>query len=318
MANLRERLPAINGLVTFEAAARHLSFSLAADELCVTQAAVSRQIKRLETQLGQALFIRQPRELSLTLSGIQLQQAVNTGLEHIAMVTANLMQSPVAAKVTVTTTLAFAQYWLSSRLARFRQAYPNVKIKVNATDRFEAAFDNDTDITLSCGDKHPPDMQAYYLFNEVVFPVCSPDYLKHAMNQHARDISLTNLPQHDLLHLDHSHWRDIGWQPIDWVSWLRHAEVVDQQPAQGLCLNNYPMLLQSAIDGAGIALGWEHLVAQLLQEGKLIRPIKQQLDSQRGYYLVTKNSEKLRPEVTLLRNWLIESGSSGSISSRLD
>lgn len=302
MNTLRTRLPALNGLVTFEAAARHLSFSLAAEELCVSQAAVSRQIKRLEDRLNQPLFHRTHRALTLTNAGVQLHHAVTMGLEHIATVTDKLMQAPEGGRIQVTTTLAFAYFWLAPRLNEFRKHHPEIDVHVMASDRHEDAFRQGSDIALTCGDKHPAGKQAHYLFSEVVYPVCSPDYLKRIGKTR---ITLADLPDLDLLHLDHSHWRDIGWEPIDWPLWLTHCGHPPKQALHGFSLNNYPMLVQTTLDGEGIALGWKHLVGHLLRTGRLIRPVQAEMNSNRGYFLVTNRESELRTEVRQLRDWLL-------------
>jgi len=300
MPSLRRRLPGINGLVTFEAAARHLNFTRAADELCVSQAAVSRQIRRLEEQLGATLFERANRAVRLTPAGRKLQQSVAMGLEHIANTAREIGQAHDARPIRIATTVAFATFWLMPRLNAFRRAQPQIDLHLTASDREEDIFADGVDISLTCGEKHNPGRDAYYLFGEVSFPVCSPGYLR---SHRSRLREPADLLHEKLLHLDERQWQGIGWEPIDWPLWLRQCGVEAAARMHGLTLNNYPMLVQAAIDGEGIALGWRHLCEELLATGKLVRPIKKSWDSKRGFYLVISATDN--PDVAALRDWLL-------------
>jgi putative choline sulfate-utilization transcription factor len=303
MHTLRKKLPGLNGLVTFEAAARHLNFTEAARELCVSQAAVSRQIRRLEEQLGTALFQRAHRALRLTAAGKRLHDAVTMGLGHIANTASDIASPGKDGQIRVASTVAFATFWLMPRLNGFRQSYPNVDVNVTASDRSDDLYAEGFDIALTCGDKHPPGQDAYFLFTELVYPVCSPDYLK----AHPGLKTPEDLLGERLLHLDERLWRDIGWEPIDWSIWLDKCGVRDTPEQHGLMLNNYPMLVQAALDGQGIALGWQHLVGHLLESGRLVRPIEKAWDSQRGFYMIVSANRPIRAEIAALRDWVLAS-----------
>ncbi len=302
MTTLKRKLPGLNGIITFEAAARHLSFTRAAAELCVSQAAVSRQIRRLEEHLGTALFTRGHRSLRLTDGGRRLHQAVTMGLEHIASVASEVSQPRESARIQVATTVALATFWLMPRLNAFRQSHPDVDVRVVASDRREDHFAEEVDVVLACGERHPPGREIYFLFSERIFPVCAPDYL-----QGRRLGGPAALPGERLLHLDHRHWDDIGWEPIDWTVWLGHFGLRYQPAHPILTFNNYPMLVQAALEGEGIALGWQHLVEHLIEAGRLVRPVGGSLDSGRGYYLVVGADAPARPEVGALRDWILAS-----------
>lgn len=302
MSTLKKKLPGLNGIITFEAAARHLSFTEAAVELCVSQTAVSRQIRRLEEQIGVRLFVREHRCLHLTSAGRKFHRAVTLGLEHMANAAEEISRSHSDSQIQVATTVAFATYWLMPRLHAFRDRFANVDVRVLASDRYADQFSEEADIILACGDQHSPGQEIHFLFSEMIFPVCAPAYLKSRYLKKPAD-----LLSEKLLHLDPRHWDDIGWEPVDWTVWLAQFGV-DYDPKHPiLTFNNYPMLVQAAIDGQGIALGWLHLVEGLLADGKLVRPIAEVWDSQRGYYLVMPATFTASEEVVALKNWLLAS-----------
>ena len=290
----------MNGIVTFEAAARHLSFTAAADELCVSQAAVSRQIKRLEAQLGAVLFVREHRRLRLTHAGETFQQAVSFGLGHIADAAWELSTIQSHEQIQVAATTACATFWLMPRLNQFRLQYPQVDIRVVASDRFQDHYAADIDIAIGCGKRELPNYECHYLFPERVFPVCSPAYLAADSLENVAELCTKRL-----LHLDLKHWEDIGWEPIDWTLWLEHFGVQYKLKHPLMSFNLYPMLVQAALDGQGVALGWHHLTEPLLNDGKLVRPINKSWNSQRGYYLLVLSDRPASDEVLALKDWLL-------------
>lgn len=300
MRYLKKKLPGINGIITFEAAARHLSFTAAAAELCVSQAAVSGQIRRLEERLGVALFQRTHRSLRLTNAGHKLYLAVTMGLEHIANTASEISQVRQGGQIQVAASVAFATFWLMPRLHAFRNAFPEVNVRVLASDRRQDQFSKGVDIVLACGDVHLPGQTSYFLFSEQVFPVCSPAYLGDRRLRWVQE-----LLGERLLHLDNRLWDDLGWEPIDWSLWLAQFGVHYQPTHPLLTFNNYPMLVQAAVDGQGIALGWLHLLEAQLAEGKLVRPLAECWDARRGYYLVVTADPPMRDEIAALRDWLL-------------
>ena len=303
MASLKQKLPALGSLVTFEATARLLSFTLAAEELYVTQTAVSRQIRGLEQYLGCPLFIRGHRSISLTQAGEQLLQAVSMGLEHIAGTVSELRSTTPKSHLTVSSTIAFASLWLSPRLLSFKQHYPDLEVRILATDRDINLHAEAVDLAFGCGDyDNQSGVKATFLFADEVFPVCSPEYLQ----KHKSISQPPDLLRHQLLHLDDEHWRNISWEATDWPLWFKSQGIEDTIPTGGLRMNNYPLLLQTAVNGQGIALGWKHLVNDLLEQGLLVKPLKQTLNTHRGYYLVESSQHQLSEEATLFRDWILQ------------
>lgn len=302
MQSLKSRLPGLSALLTFEAAARHLSFTRAADELCVSLAAVSRQIHRLEEQLGAPLFKRKHRSVELTDTGRQLQHAVGNGFGHIAGVVDDIIGQQPPSEIMVATTVAFATYWFAPRLSQFRRCHPDVDVRVLASDRHQDMLADAVDLALTCGWYGTPGWRAASLFTEVVFPVCSPGYLaRHPI------ASAEGLVDHSLLHLDPRHWEDVGWDVVDWTVWLSKFGV-DYRPRHPMVtFNNYPMLVEAALAGEGVALGWRHLSEKLITEGRLVRPLVEEWDSERTYFLAIRDLPAPPSDLTALREWLLES-----------
>ena len=300
MISLKRQLPSVNGLLTFEAAARHLGFTRAAQELYVSQAAVSRQIRRLEEQLGTPLFQRQHRALKLTDAGRRLHEAVTMGLSHIAAVIQDISEAERPAQIQVATTVAFATYWLLPRLNAFRERHPEADVRVLASDRYQDHLADEVDIALTCGIHDVPGWHTDRLFEEIVFPVCSPDYLAaHPVGE------LRDLADHTLLNLDPGHWENIGWEPVDWPLWLKQFGAVCRSRTPTVTFNNYPMLVEAAMAGEGIALGWRHLSETLVRQRRLVRPVDEEWSSGRSYYLAIREQPPPSPGSDALRDWLL-------------
>jgi LysR family glycine cleavage system transcriptional activator len=296
MLRLRAKLPPLSGLVVFEAAGRHLSFTRAAAEMSITQAAVSRQIRGLEEHLGARLFVRGGRALHLTAEGRRLHHAVTMGLEHIANVVLEIRSTEGDARVTVATTLAFASFWLMPRIPRFRAAHPDVDLRVVASDRPVDAGGEDVDVVIRYGRATLPGFRPSYLLDEEIFPVCSPRYLEgRPFLEEPAD-----LLHEVLLHLDEDdpHW-------INWHTWLQLKGVHAPTLRRGLRVNNYPMLIQAALDGQGIALGWRHLVDGPIERGTLVRPIDASLHTEEAFYLLTPADRQLGAETAAFRDWIL-------------
>lgn len=300
MRPLKKRLPSPNALLTFEAAARHLSFTRASGELFVSQAAVSRQIRRLEDRLGTTLFRRRHRALELTEAGSRLHRAVTLGLGHIADAMDGIVETR-RSQIQVATTVAFATYWFAPRLSRFRERYPGADVRVLASDRDQDQLTDDIDLALICGRRDVPGWQMTPMFSEVVFPICSPAYLERHPITGPED-----LRNHVLLHLDRQHWEDVGWSPIDWTLWLEKFGVSYEPPHPIVTFNNYPMLVDAALNGEGVALGWRHLSERHLAKGWLVRPIGEEWDFERSYHLAFHQQAAPSPELLALHDWLLQ------------
>ena len=288
------RLPSLRALRAFEAASRHLSFTRAADELNVTQAAISHQIKRLEARLGMPLFRRLNRALLLTEAGQSLFLAVNEALELMATAVDRLHRHDQTGEVTVTTMDSFAATWLVPRLGRFRKLHPEIDIRIITSD-VSIDFARETvDLGIRYGYGDWPGLHVEKLMTEELFPVCSPALLETGppMNK-ASDLS-----RYTLLHDD---------MRSDWRMWLMAAGVEDLVDTdRGLSFGHSNLVIQAAIHGDGVALARSVLVATSLAEGQLIKPFELALPTNYAYYVVCPEVNLQRPKTKAFREWLFE------------
>ena len=302
MQRLRDALPPPTALVVFEAAARHLSFTLAARELGVSPAAVSRQIRALEDDLGTALFRRLHRALRLTAAGESLQAAVGPGLARIAQTARALRRAEAGGHVSVSTTIAFASFWLMPRIPKFRDLHPDIELRMTASDPYVDPIAEGVDAAVRYGSGDWPGLMATRLFDEEIFPVCSPAYL----DGRPGPAPVEDLISETLLHLDVTHH---AW--IDWSTWLRELGLSPPGARRGQRFNTYTILIQAAVAGQGIALGWRHMVDELLAAGSLIRPIEASLHPDSAYYLVLPEAMPVGRETAAFRDWLLEEAGLG-------
>ncbi len=296
MVGLRAKLPPVNSLVVFEAAARHLNFTRAAQELSVTQAAVSRQIQILEDHLGALLFQRMPRALRLTPAGTHLFKSVTMSLEHIAATVMDIRRVGPKADVTVATSVTFASYWLMAHIAKFRAVNPDVELKVVASAPVSNLAAAGIDLAVRYGSGRWPGVEAIHLLDNEIFPVCAPNYLEG----HKPLFKPRDLLDEVLLHLVEY---DRNW--VTWEAWLRHFDVPWKPTKKGLEFDNYLVLIQAAIDGQGVALGGQRLAEDFISRGALLRPIGATLRSTRGFYLLIPLDAPLSKPAKLFRDWIV-------------
>lgn len=285
------RLPPMNALRVFESAARHLSFTKAADELFVTQGAVSHQIKSLEDFLGQNLFTRRGRRLLLTETGQMYLLPVRKALDEIRYATQQLKQQDSQGVLTVAVLPSFAARWLVPRLGRFRQQHPDIDIRLAPSAEVVDFSQSDVDVGIRYGRGHYPGLKVYRLMNEDIFPVCSPDLLQgpHPLECPA-----------DLVHFHLLH-DDVH---VDWRTWLLAADVEGIDAERGTVLDDSAMVIQAALTGQGVAMARSVLVEDELQAGRLIRPFKLSLPAEFAYYFVCPEQTVDRPKVVAFRDWV--------------
>ncbi len=296
MPNLRTRLPPVNSLVVFEAAGRSLSFTRAAEELLISREAVSRQIRILEGHLGVRLFARLHRALELTKAGRELHAVVAGSLEDIARSAGSLRGATRGAKVIVTATVAIASYWLTPRLPRFRAAQPGTEIRVVVADKAVDMASAGVDVGLRYGDGNWPGSHAVHLFDVDSFPVCSPDYLA----SHGAIAAPVDLAGHALLNLDGT-----THAGEDWAWWLEAAGAKPRGPLNILGFDNYANVIQAALDGQGIALGFSGMIDGILAKGNLVRPLETANSKGRGVYLVVPKGAVLAPKAQAFFDWAL-------------
>ncbi|MCK1789942.1 choline sulfate utilization transcriptional regulator [Pseudomonas violetae] len=284
-------------LRAFEAAARHRSFTAAAVELGTTQPAVSQQIKRLEEQLGIRLFDRIYRGIELTEAGAILFQQVQLGLQNIDAGLSAISSQHQHEVLQVATDFAFAAYWLMPRLHRFHAANPSVDVSLVTSERSHNMLRSDIDVAVLFGEGRFKQGESHWLFSEEVFPVCSPLLLQ----DRALPLSAHSLLEFPLLHLrgeNGSNW-------FDWSGVFRELGI-NSVPAPGpLRFDNYTLLIQAAIGGQGVAIGWRHLVDNLLAQGLLCRPIAETVISRLGYYVVLPQRKRRGVLIQQFVDWLM-------------
>ena len=286
------RLPPLNALRAFEAAARHLSFTKAAAELFVTQAAISHQIKGLEEWLGLKLFRRQNRNLLLTDAGQAYLPVLREAFDLIDDATQRLHAQDDNSALTVSTFTSFAAKWLMPRLGRFAAAHPEIEVRLSISDAISDFMEEHVDVAVRYGLGQWKGVYIDRLMTEVVFVVCSPSLLDGG----APLTSPEDLAGHTLLHDD---------LPEDWSAWL-DAAGAKIKPKRDLAFNHSEMVLQAAADGLGVALGRSVLVADDLAAGRLVRPFDLQLTAQSAYYTVCPEGTQDRPKVKAFREWVLK------------
>ena len=289
-------LPSLNGLRAFDAAARSLSFTLAAAELNVTQTAISHQIRRLEDQLGVKLVIRQNRTLALTREAQDYLPSIRAAFEDLRRATEKLRRGGHEGRLTVSTTASLATKWLVSRVAAFQDAHPGLEVRITTGNKLVDFRRDEVDMAVRYGRGHWPGLKAHWLMAERVFPVCAPSLLNkpEPLRQPA------DLANHTLLHATVS--RD------DWRLWLTAAGLPFSIAARrGLTFDETFLAIQAAVEGLGVALGRLHLVEADIAAGRLIAPFDTVLPQDAGYYIVTPEPTENDLKIALFRDWLIAS-----------
>jgi LysR family glycine cleavage system transcriptional activator len=287
------KLPPLTALPCFDAAARHLSFTKAAEELHLTPGAISRAVKHLEQQLDVQLFERGTRSVRLTEVGEPYAKAVRDVLDQLAAATAAATARLSGSTLNVSTSDGFAGRWLVPRLYRFRQAHGDIDVRVSTTGRLASFLGDGIDVAIRYGAGNYPGLTAEWLADEEVFPVCSPRLLKgpHALRKPA-----------DLRH--HTLIRDS--YPIAWADWLASAGVKGVNARGGLTFDSYTFAVQAAVQGEGVVLGRTMLVADDLAAGRLVRPFKQSLKAFSSFYLVYPPVAIRQRKVRAFKEWLLE------------
>lgn len=287
------RLPSLNGLRAFEAAARHLSFTLAASELNVTQTAISHQIRRLEEELGIRLFIRQNRALALTPEARDYLPGVRAAFNDLRLATDRLLRKDDDKVLTVSTIASLAAKWLLPRLTDFQERHPGIDVRITTSTSLVDFQRDNVDAAIRYGRGQWPGLRAEWLMADELFPVCSPSLLRGDKPLRRPE----DLKDHVLLHTTSGD---------DWRLWLTAAGLpagLSRQP--GITFDMTFMTVQAAIDGMGVAMGRTSYVQDDIAKGRLVVPFKIALPADAGFYLVSPEGRREAPKLIAFRDWMI-------------
>lgn len=289
-------LPPLNALRAFEAAARHASFLAAAEELNVTPAAISHQIKALEAHIGTPLFHRKPRGVEPTEAARELLPDISKGFAHFARAIGAITGGTLAGPLTVTCATSLATLWLTPRLDGFLTSFPEIRLQLRAVETAPDLTRDEADLRIAYGAGHYPGLVTRPLMRDTTFPVCAPALLNRRPFR-----SLADLRHHTLL-------QDVAIDSAEptesWRRWLRDAGLPDLAPAGLLEVNSAVLLVQAAVAGIGVALARRSLVGQHLANGRLVRPLKAAQPSDYAYYAITTEAGGQRPRVRAFLRWL--------------
>lgn len=285
-------LPPLDPLRGFLAAARHLSFTLAADELCLSQSAISRQVQSLESALGTALFVRGVRSLSLTEAGTRLADAAEQWLTEYARL-AGRLRTPERPTVTISAGVGISALWLVPQLSDFQAAHPDIEVRISTTNRVVDLLHEDIDLALRyCADRDAP-AGAWRLFGDTLVPVAHPSVGTGLV------LDRDTLPQQVLLDLDDARFPWLSWSP-----WLAANGLEAVRPRGRIRFNHYDQLIHAAASGQGLAIGRKEMMSSLFREGRLM-PLggDRHPMTGRGFWLVAAPGAP-RPEARLFADWI--------------
>jgi LysR family glycine cleavage system transcriptional activator len=288
------RLPSLNGLRAFEAAARHLSFTVAASELNVTQTAISHQIRRLEEELGLRLFVRQNRALALTPEARDYLPGVRAAFNDLRLATDRLLRKDDGHVLTVSTLASLAAKWLLPRLSIFQESHPGIDVRITTSTSLVDFRAGDVDAAIRYGRGNWAGVRSDWLMADEMFPVCSPALLEGGKPLRCPE----DLAHHTLLHSS-------GGYDDDWRLWLTAAGLpanISKQP--GLSFDLILLTVQAAIDGSGVAMGRTSYVEADIAKGRLVVPFKIALPVDAGFYLVSPEAKADPPKLAAFRQWL--------------
>lgn len=295
MQQFHQLLPQLDLLTAFEAAARHESFTRAAQEMNVTQSAVSQRIRALEERMGIALFDRDHRSVRLTREGADFQNSVTVALNHLVAASDAVKATAADTRMHLVTDVALTHFWLMPRLTSLSAAMPGVSIDITASDSIEDALTPSTDVAIVHGDGDWPGFLAIKIFDEVVFPVCSPSFLAKS----GPIKSLEDLATSDLVDLSYERW---SW--MNWAIWMTETEGPRSGANRVIQSNSYAAVIDAARSGLGVALGWQGFVEDDLAASRLVIPIDISVKTKYAYYAVVAQDRVETPITRAFLNWI--------------
>lgn len=299
MSGRFRHLPPLDTLIAFESVARLGSFTRAADELCVTQSAVSKQVRTLELALGVALFIRGARGVELSTAGGLYHQEVVPALQRIQATGQRISVTHHPNIVTVLATHAVSQFWLFPRLLSFNAAHPEITVHIHASNDMMPFMVSDHDLAILYGKGEWPSLAATALIREVIYPVARPD----VMGSEVKTLEeLTRLP---LIQLAST------WDCMDWRGWFAHFDVPYHSPKSDLTFNQLTLTYAAIQRGAGIGLAWDFMAAEAIEKGELVRVTDFRVETGLAEFIVHDLATPISAATALFRDWLIQDATNG-------
>ncbi|MEM7209245.1 MAG: LysR substrate-binding domain-containing protein [Pseudomonadota bacterium] len=297
MRNLRRILPSLNSLYVVEAVARHLNFTNAADELCISQPAVSKSIRQIEQNLGVKLFFRQHRGLSLTSEGEALAAQVRTALTSVDQAVRQIIPSSDSQKIRVNFSSSFVSMWLVPNIAEFKDANLSVLFEITENHGDLNSFELSTcDFSTWIGMGEWSDVESWMLARERVYALASPDYVK----AHPECMELETLQQANLLYATEPKRSRMGWS--EWFE----ATGIDATSSPDVVFSDHHSAIHAALVGQGVALGWQHLAGGYLQEGRLVRVANTVVQTPQNVYLISPRNRTMHRHHDLFREWVLD------------
>lgn len=288
-----KRLPPLNSLRSFEAAARQGSFQAAARELFVTPSAVSHQIKALEEFLGLPLFVRQTRRVQLTSAGKEYVKSVQKALREVERATQNLVSTHGSGELKLAVAPAFLTRWLLPRMALFSEQYPDIELQISASTGLLDFGRDDVDMAVYYGDGQWEDLECLFMRQSVLIPVCAPSLLARKPIKEPADVF-----QHRLIH--------VSKRIDEWRTWSEAAEIEYQESRKGLVLSSGSLAAGAAVRGLGIALTDVSLIREEIQSGELVIPLDIPLPKNKSFYLVYAKHRPAGYAMRMFRDWIME------------
>ena len=291
---LKQCLP-LSTLPAFEASARLLSFTKAGQELHLSQAAISQQIKHLENNLGVDLFERMPRKIKLTEQGQKFQHTVSVVMELLDSSTQNLQSTNYNFGLTIAADISMAHMWLLPNFPSFGKAFPDIDVSIFASEQESECLKPGIDLALLYGNGSWDGFDAQLLIEEEVFPVCSPAYMETLSKY-------SHYPNFEYVLFDLNPMR---WDWVDWQHLLSQHQLFKGRQVRFYQFNSMPLLTQATVNGEGIGLGWKTLVDEHLKRGELIRPFDVSLKTNRGYYVLKPVNATTTAKAQHLYDWIV-------------
>jgi len=296
------RLPPLNSIRAFEATARHLSFSKAADELNVTPGAVSQQVKVLEDYLNLKLFKRKNRMILLTDEAQICLPLLSEGLDKLSQGIDSIREQSNHKPLTITASPTFASRWLMPGLTSFHQKFPDIDVRIDASNTMVDLVNDDIDVGIRFGNGDYPGLEAEYLFSQSVIPVCNPALLKGENKL----LTPEDLKNHTLLH-SHDDYFFTDNTHVDWEMWIATVGAKGVDASRGLHFSQHNLLIEAAVRGQGVALVGSITVSNELESGELVKPFEDSdIPLSPSYYLVYSNTKARLTRMKIFRQWLLD------------